>query len=67
MEPPNCTVDYVAGERCDVWAPTQVARDALTTTMAITGMNAQQVTIHTTLLGGGMGRKLELDFIAQAV
>jgi isoquinoline 1-oxidoreductase subunit beta len=67
MEPPNCTVDYVEGQRCDVYVPTQVARDALTTTMAITGMTAQQVTIHTTLLGGGMGRKLELDFIAQAV
>jgi isoquinoline 1-oxidoreductase beta subunit len=63
----NCTVDYVAGVKCEVWAPTQVAKTALTTVMAITGMTADQVTIHTTLLGGGLGRKLEVDFISQAV
>ena len=29
MEVLNCTVDYVPGVRCEVWAPTQVARSAL--------------------------------------
>ena len=63
----NCTVDYVAGVRCDVWVPTQSARSALSMVMAITGMTAAQVTIHTTSLGGGLGRKAEVDFISQAV
>ena len=63
----NCTVDYVAGVKCEVWAPTQVAKSALTIVMAITGMTAAQVQVHTTLLGGGLGRKLEVDFISQAV
>jgi isoquinoline 1-oxidoreductase subunit beta len=67
LEVLNCTVDYVAGVRCDVWAPTQSARSALSIVIAITGLTAAQVTIHTTYLGGGLGRKAELDFISQAV
>ena len=67
MEVLNCTVDYVAGVRCDVYAPTQSARSALTITMALTGLPESQVHIHTMLLGGGLGRKAEVDFIAQAV
>ncbi len=67
LEVLNCTVDYVAGVKCEVWAPTQSARSALNIVMAITGMTAAQVTIHTTYLGGGLGRKAEVDFISQAV
>ena len=67
LEVLNCTVDYVAGVRCDVYAPTQSAKNALSMVMAITGMTAAQVTIHTTFLGGGLGRKAEVDFISQAV
>ncbi len=67
LEVLNCTVDYVAGVRCDVWAPTQSARTALATVMAVTGMAESQVTVHTTFLGGGLGRKAEVDFISQAV
>lgn len=67
MEVLNCTVDYVAGVRCDVYAPTQSARSALAITMALTGLAESQVHIHTLLLGGGLGRKAEVDFIAQAV
>ncbi len=67
MEVLNCTVDHVAGLRCDVWAPTQSAKSALALVVAITGLPAAQVTIHTTYLGGGLGRKAELDFISQAV
>ncbi|MFO1253943.1 MAG: molybdopterin cofactor-binding domain-containing protein, partial [Inhella sp.] len=67
MEVLNCTVDCVPGVRCDVYAPTQSARSALAITMALTGLPESAVTIHTTLLGGGLGRKAEVDFIAQAV
>ncbi len=67
LEVLNCTVDYVAGVKCEVWAPTQSARAALNIAMAITGMTASQVTVHTTFLGGGLGRKAEVDFISQAV
>ena len=67
LEVLNCTVDFVPGVRCDVYAPTQSARSALQITMALTGMPESQVKIHTMLLGGGLGRKAEVDFIAQAV
>ncbi len=67
MEVLNCTVDYVPGVRCDVYAPTQSAKSALAITMALTGLTEAQVHIHTMLLGGGLGRKAEVDFIAQAV
>jgi isoquinoline 1-oxidoreductase beta subunit len=67
LEPMSCTVDYVPGVRCEVWAPTQSARTALSTVIAVTGLDAGKVTIHTTFLGGGLGRKLEMDFIVQAV
>jgi isoquinoline 1-oxidoreductase subunit beta len=67
LEVLNCTVDYVAGVKCEVWAPTQSARSALSLVINITGLTAAQVTIHTTFLGGGLGRKAEVDFISQAV
>lgn len=67
MEVLNCTVDFHPGVSCEVWAPTQSAKGALTLVMALTGMTAAQVTIHVTALGGGLGRKAEQDFISQAV
>jgi isoquinoline 1-oxidoreductase beta subunit len=67
MEVLNCTVDYVPGVRCEVHAPTQSARSALSIVTALTGLPESQVRIRTTLLGGGLGRKAEVDFIAQAV
>ena len=67
MEVLNCTVDFQPGVSCEVWAPTQSAKSALTLVIALTGMSPAQVTIHVTALGGGLGRKAELDFISQAV
>jgi isoquinoline 1-oxidoreductase beta subunit len=67
MEVLNCTVEYQAGQRCEVWAPTQSAKSALALVVGLTGLAADQVTVHVTALGGGLGRKAELDFIGQAV
>jgi hypothetical protein len=67
MEVLNCTVDYVPGVRCTVWAPTQSAKSALSLVAALTGLAADSVTINVTYLGGGLGRKAELDFVSQAV
>jgi CO/xanthine dehydrogenase Mo-binding subunit len=63
----NCTVDYIAGVKCDVYAPTQSAKAALGIVTSITGLPASKVHINTTFLGGGLGRKAEVDFISQAV
>jgi isoquinoline 1-oxidoreductase beta subunit len=67
MEVLNCTVDYVPGVRCDVYAPTQSAKSVLTLVSTLTGMPASQITVRTTYLGGGLGRKAEVDFVSQAV
>ena len=66
MEPLNCTAS-VSATRCEVWAPTQGQGINVFTIQAITGLAPEQITIHTTLLGGGLGRKFEQDFLAQAV
>lgn len=66
MEPMNCTARVTPG-RCDVWAPTQAQTGAQETAMAITGLPAHAVHVHTTFLGGGFGRRQEQDFVAEAV
>jgi isoquinoline 1-oxidoreductase beta subunit len=66
MEPPNCTVHLRAGE-CEVWAPTQVANDAHETAARVAGLPQEKVTVHVTLLGGGFGRRLEVDDVEEAV
>ena len=53
--------------RCELWAPTQAPGLAAQTAAAICGIDPDHVTVHTTLLGGGLGRKFENDFVAQAV
>lgn len=66
MEVLNCTVNLTPTS-CEVWAPTQGAGIVVGTVAAITGLAASQITVHTTYLGGGLGRKIEQDYIAQAV
>jgi isoquinoline 1-oxidoreductase beta subunit len=65
MEPMNCTVQVKEGS-ATVWASTQVpglARDAVA---AVLGIPAEKVDVQVQLLGGGFGRRLDVDFIAQA-
>lgn len=66
MEVLNCTVSYTTTS-CEIWAPTQAAAWVQATAAALTGLSAAKITVHTTLLGGGLGRKIEQDYIAQAV
>ena len=67
MEVLNCTVDYRPGVSCDIYAPTQSAKGLLQLAMLITGMTEAQIHVHTTYLGGGLGRKAEQDFVSQAI
>src|SRR5213594_3906735 len=66
MEPMNCTA-HVRADGCDVWAPTQNQTRAQEVAAELTGLPKENVRIHTTLLGGGFGRRLESDFVAEAV
>src|SRR5438067_10512878 len=66
LEPMNCTAHVRAGE-CDVWAPTQNQGDAQRVAAEVSGLPKEKVRIHTTLSGGGFGRRLEPDFVSEAV
>ena len=66
MEPMNCTAHVRAGE-CDVWAPTQNQSSAQNVAADVLGLPNEKVRIHTTFSGGGFGRRLEPDFVSEAV
>ena len=66
MEPMNCTA-HLQKDRCDIWAPTQNQTGTLMTAKKITGLNPEQIHVHTTYLGGGFGRRFEQDFVEEAV
>jgi isoquinoline 1-oxidoreductase beta subunit len=66
MEVMNCTANVTA-DACEIWAPTQGQTTAVYTAAAITGLAPSAIQVHTTALGGGLGRKIEMDFIAQAI
>ncbi|MFZ9304432.1 MAG: molybdopterin cofactor-binding domain-containing protein [Steroidobacteraceae bacterium] len=66
LEPQCCTAD-VRTDGADIHAPTQPQTIAQATAAAAAGLKPEQVKIHTTLLGGGFGRRLEVDVIPAAV
>lgn len=66
MEPMNCTV-HVKKDACDIWVGTQVPTMAQRTAAQITGLPVDSVSVHNHLIGGGFGRRLEVDGIAHAV
>ncbi len=66
MEPMNFTAD-VRKDGCDLYGPTQFPQLAEGVAMQITGFPKEKVNVHTTFLGGGFGRRIDVDFIVQAV
>ena len=66
MEPMNFTAD-VRADGCDLYGPTQFPQMAEGVAMQITGFPKEKVKVHTTFLGGGFGRRIDVDFITQAV
>jgi isoquinoline 1-oxidoreductase beta subunit len=66
LEPQNCTVEF-RDDGCHVYAPTQVQQMAQAAAAQAAGLPPEKVFVHTTFLGGGFGRRLEVDFIPAAV
>jgi CO/xanthine dehydrogenase Mo-binding subunit len=66
MEPLNATV-HVTANRCEIWAGTQVPQHVVENAAKITGLPQSQVLLHTQYIGGGFGRRLETDYVDQAV
>ncbi|MDE2048803.1 MAG: xanthine dehydrogenase family protein molybdopterin-binding subunit, partial [Betaproteobacteria bacterium] len=65
MEPINCTAQFKDGKLA-LWASTQVPSIARMAAAQAAGVGARDVSVNVLLLGGGFGRRLEVDFIAQA-
>jgi isoquinoline 1-oxidoreductase beta subunit len=66
MEPMNCTV-HVQKDSCEIWVGTQVPTLAQGIAATVTGLPKEKVQVHNHLLGGGFGRRLEVDGIGRAV
>jgi CO/xanthine dehydrogenase Mo-binding subunit len=66
MEPLNCTV-HLRPDRCEIWTGTQVITRAQRGAAKVTGLPPTRVVVHNQFLGGGFGRRLEFDYVTQAV
>ena len=67
MEPLNCVVDF-RPDGCDIWTGTQMQTSDRNAAAKILGLPPEKVNLHTTLLGGGFGRRAVGDshFVREA-
>jgi len=65
MEPMNCTV-ALGKDHAEAWVPTQAPQWAQSVIAEIAGLSPEKVTVHTTLMGGGFGRRYQADFVMEA-
>ena len=69
LEPQNCTAWYKQGPNGDtleMWTPTQLPGNGLPLAAGVVGLKPEQVTFHQQRVGGGFGRRLLNDFVAEA-
>src|SRR5207248_1366042 len=66
MEPMNATV-HVRKDSCEIWTGTQVMTRVQAAAAKVAGLAVDKVTVHNHLLGGGFGRRLEVDGVVRAV
>jgi isoquinoline 1-oxidoreductase subunit beta len=65
MEPMNCTV-HVQSDRAEAWVPTQAPQWAQGVIADVAKLPPEKVDVHTTLMGGGFGRRYQADFVMEA-
>ena len=66
MEPLNAVV-HVRSDACEIWVGTQVPTRVVDAAVKITGLPADKVTLNNQYLGGGFGRRAEVDSVEQAI
>jgi isoquinoline 1-oxidoreductase beta subunit len=66
LETMNCTADVRAGS-CNIWVPTQAPEAAQQAAAKLLGIPADAVQVNVTMLGGGFGRRLQVDYVLEAV
>jgi isoquinoline 1-oxidoreductase beta subunit len=65
MEPMNCTV-HIRPDGAEAWVPTQAPQWAQQVIAKVSGLPPEKVDVHTTLMGGGFGRRYQADFVMEA-
>lgn len=65
MEPQNCVV-HIHDGKAEVWAPNQAPTIMQAAVAEVAGIGLEDVLVHTTLAGGGFGRRAAPDFVTQA-
>lgn len=65
MEPMNCTVD-IRPDSAEAWVPSQGPQWAQAVVAEAAKLPPEKVTVHTTLMGGGFGRRYQADFVMEA-
>jgi isoquinoline 1-oxidoreductase subunit beta len=66
LEPMNCTV-HVRKDDCDVWVGNQALGRVQAAAAKTAGLPLHKVVVHNHLIGGGFGRRLEVDGVVRAV
>ena len=66
LEPQNC-VAHVRKDRCDIIGPIQMPGGASRMAAELTGLDRMSISVQMTRLGGGFGRRLTVDYVAEAV
>lgn len=66
LEPQNCTAHYKKDGTVEFWAPTQLPQPGRQLVARTLGIPESAVTIHLTRMGGGFGRRLRNDYMAEA-
>jgi len=66
MEPMNCTI-HVRPDGCEVWVGTQALARAQAAAAKVAGRPLDKVVVHNHLIGGGFGRRLDVDGVIRAV
>jgi isoquinoline 1-oxidoreductase beta subunit len=65
MEPMNCTV-HIRPDGAEAWVPTQGPQWAQDVIAGVSKLPHESVVVHTTLMGGGFGRRYHADFVMEA-
>lgn len=65
LEPMNCLAD-VRADGARFWVPTQTQLRCMEQAVKVTGLPEEKIRIHATLMGGGFGRRLFADYLAEA-
>ena len=65
MEPMNCTVS-IRQDGAEAWVPTLAPQWAQDIIAGVSGLPRESVVVHTTLMGGGFGRRYQADFVMEA-